>query len=139
MSCLTTCHEILTEDTHIRALVDAVACPKAISDLKLISESIRKYGDHNKMQVAMDDYTNAEASVFRSRRMKIFAAINICAQFEKQCDICQTNLTKEKVKRRRKLRRDRENTTSGKTLLQAKLQPHSQRIIVAEWFGNSHR
>ena len=48
--------------THIRALVDAVACPKAISDLKLISESIRKYSDRNRTQVAMDVYTNAEAA-----------------------------------------------------------------------------
>ena len=70
------------EGTHICALVDVIVCPKAISELKLISESIRKYGRYNKIQVAMDVYTNAESSIYRSRRLKIFAAIYICVRFD---------------------------------------------------------
>jgi hypothetical protein len=119
-----------TEETDIRALVDAAACPMAISDLKVISKSMRKHGNRNNMQVAMDVYTEVEASVFRGGRMKIFAAISICGKFERQRDIWQRNLKKEKVKDAKMPSGMKGTLLIRKLAVPAKQQPPSQSIYL---------
>ncbi len=69
--------ELLSDeaDAHIHALVNAVACPKAIADLKSISKLIENHRNPNKIQTAMNVFENSEKSIFRNERLKIFAEI----------------------------------------------------------------
>lgn len=121
-----------SNDQNIRALVEAVACPQAIADLKSIIEDRKNHEGSNCVLTAMKVFLTSQENILRNKRLKVFAAIYLWSRFENIRDRYQENLRIAKRSRRRNAETRSQNVLSGKTAAS-----YAMEVLVSEWLGIS--